>query len=181
MADSARIVLLVNPSREYTRGLLRGIPQYVHLRATWTLYRPLEYREKTGRRLVAVLKALKPDGVFMREPAEPDEIVAMGLPVVCFPYTRETIAGVANVITDHEAIGQMAARHLLDRGFRQSAYCGFDDWWWPCRRRGAFARLSTANGAVRERTASRGVVRKMVSSGRKMALPRASREPILRC
>lgn len=138
---SAKIVLLINPSREYTRRLLGGFTQYAHLHTSWTFYRPLEYRQpKAGRRLMPVLKALKPDGIFMREPREIEAIVKLGIPTVCSPYTRELIAGVANVITDHEAIGQMAAEHLRERGLRHFAYCGFDDWWWSCRRRDAFAR-----------------------------------------
>jgi len=86
-----------------------------------------------------VLKVLQPDGILMREPPHADEIIKMGVPVLSFPYTRETIPGIANVVTDHSAVGEMAAEHLLERGFRQFAYCGFDDWWWSRRRREGFS------------------------------------------
>ncbi len=86
-----------------------------------------------------VLKALQPDGILMREPPHADEIIKTGVPVLSFPHTRETIRGIANVVTDHSAVGEMAADHLLDRGFRQFAYCGFDDWWWSRRRREGFS------------------------------------------
>jgi LacI family transcriptional regulator len=147
MADSARIVLLINPSREYTRGLLNGIAQYAHLQASWTFYRPLEYREpQAGHRLVPVLKKLKPDGIFMREPPEIRQIINMGVPIVCSPYTRETIPGAASIVTKHEAIGQMAAEHLLATGLRHFAYCGFDDWWWSRRRRDSFSQRVAQSG-----------------------------------
>jgi LacI family transcriptional regulator len=75
----------------------------------------------------------------MREPPQADEIIKMGVPTLCFPYTRETIPGIANVMTNHIAVGQMAAEHLLDRGLRRFAYCGFDDWWWSRRRKEGFS------------------------------------------
>ena len=140
MPDARKVVLLINPSREYTRGLLNGIAKYARLHGSWTFYRPLEYREPRFRqRLPLVLKVLQPDGILMREPPHADEIIKMGVPVLSFPYTRETIPGIANVVTDHSAVGEMAAEHLLERGFRQFAYCGFDDWWWSRRRREGFS------------------------------------------
>jgi len=118
--DTRKVVLLINPSREYTRGLLSGIATYVQLHKNWVFYRPLEYREpRFRRRLLAVLNALHPDGILMREPPQMDEIIKMGVPIVSFPYTRARIKGVANVVADHIAVGQMAAVHLLDQGLRQ--------------------------------------------------------------
>lgn len=134
-----KIVLLLNPSRTYTRGLLGGIAKYARLQGLWTFYRPLAYREPKARRgLLHVLKSLKPDGIFMREPEEMDRIIALGVPTVSFSYSREIIPGVANVTANHRAVGEVAAQHLLDRGFHRFAYCGFDDWWWSRRRRDGF-------------------------------------------
>ncbi len=139
MAENTKIVLLINPSRQYTRGILSGIAQYAQLQGLWTFYRPLEYRErKAGQQLLSVLEALRPDGILMREPAEIKAIIKMGVPAVCFPYSHGAIKGVANVITDHEAIARMAAEHLLGLGLKHFAYCGFDDWWWSRRRRDHF-------------------------------------------
>jgi LacI family transcriptional regulator len=47
---------------------------------------------------------------------------------------------VVNVVTDHCAVGAMAAEHLLHRGLQQFAYCGFDDWWWSRRRKEGFTK-----------------------------------------
>lgn len=150
MPDARKVVLLINPSREHTRGILTGIAKYARLHGSWTFYRPLEYREPRFRqKLPSVLKALHPDGILMREPPHADEIIKMGVPVLSFPYTREKIPGIANVVTDHAAVGKMAAEHLLARGFRCFAYCGFDDWWWSQKRREGFRkRIEKADFAV---------------------------------
>jgi LacI family transcriptional regulator len=99
----------------------------------------VEYRDKVGRNIVQILRKLKPDGIFMREPPELDRIIDMGVPIVCSPYTRDTIPGVANIVTDHDAIGSMVAEHLLAQGLRNFAYCTFDSWWWSRRRRDSFS------------------------------------------
>jgi len=139
MPESTKIALLIDPSRQFTRGILSGIAEYARLQGFWTFYRPLEYRDRTAEhRLPAVLKKLKPDGILMREPPEVRAIVKLGVPIVCFPYTREVIDGVANVITDQEAVAGMAADHLLSLGLKHFAYCGYDDWWWSRRRRDSF-------------------------------------------
>lgn len=139
MHDGTRIMLLINPSRGYTRELLSGVAQYAHLQPSWAFYRPLEYRDKVGRSIIQILKKLKPDGIFMREPPEFRRIIDMGVPTVCSAYTQDTLPGAANIITDHEAIGRMAAEHLLAQGFRHFAYCTFDNWWWSRRRQDSFS------------------------------------------
>jgi LacI family transcriptional regulator len=139
MKKTRKIVLLLNPARNYTRGLIGGIAKYARLQEQWVFYRPLDYREPTpAHSLVNILRELKPDGILMREPEQMDQIIKMGIPTVSFPYTVELIPGIANVAANHTAIGQMAAQHLFDRGFQCFAYCGFDDWWWSRKRREGF-------------------------------------------
>ncbi len=139
MKKTHKIVLLLNPARNNTRGLISGIAKYAHLQEQWVFYRPLDYREPTPEQgLVDILRELKPDGIFMREPKQMDQIIKMGIPTVSFPYTVEFVQGIANVAANHIAIGKMAAQHFLDRGFQCFAYCGFDDWWWSRKRREGF-------------------------------------------
>jgi LacI family transcriptional regulator len=67
-----------------------------------------------------------------------EEIIKMGLPTIASPYIRERILGVANIIGDTVAMGRMAAEHLLDRGFKNFAYCGFEDMFGARSRRESF-------------------------------------------
>ena len=135
MTKYFKVVLLINPSRKYTQGILSGIAQYSRFRGMWNFYRPLDYREKKEKKsLLQIIKDLKPDGILMREPPEIDKIIKMKIPTVIFPYTRETFPNVANAIVDHFAVGQMAAKHFLERHYRHFAYIGFEDWWWSLRR-----------------------------------------------
>lgn len=147
MPEMRKVVLLVNPSRRYTSGLLSGIAKFARLRGFWAFYRPLEYREPEARReLLKAIKMLKPDGIIMREPAEMKRIIRMGLPTVSFSYSKEKIEGTQSIGADHSAIGRLGAEHFLERGFQHFAYCGFDDWWWSRRRRDGFCQVVSDAG-----------------------------------
>ena len=135
MPKIRKVILLITPSREFTRGLLRGIAKYSRIQGLWAFYRPLEYREPKGKeRLLPLMKTWDPDGILMREPHKIEEIIEMGVPTISCPYTRAKIPGIANIMTDHISVGKMGAEHLLKRGFQRFAYCGFDDWWWSRKR-----------------------------------------------
>lgn len=142
-----KVVLLINPSRKYTQGLLSGIARYSRIHGMWNFYRPLDYREKKAKtNLLQIMKDLNPDGILMREPPEMEAIIKMNIPAVTFPYSQETFPKIANAVVDHIAVGEMAARHFLDRGFRHFAYIGFEDWWWSLRRKEGFLRWLQQSG-----------------------------------
>jgi LacI family transcriptional regulator len=89
---------------------------------------------------------LDADGIIMVEQEKPEEIIEMGLPTVASPYIEDHIAGAANIIGDNAAMGAMAAEHLLDRGFRNFAYCGFEDMFGARSRGESFHRRITEAG-----------------------------------
>jgi len=129
MAKIRKVILLIETSRAYGRGILRGIARYSRLHGPWILDRKPPYYRKPGEwvRSLRRRKKLDADGIIMVEQEKPEEIIAMGLPTIASPYIKERIPGVANIIGDTAKMGQMAAEHLLNRGFRQFAYCGFED------------------------------------------------------
>jgi len=135
-----KVVLLITPSREHTRGLLNGIIRYARIQSDWSFRRPIAYRlPKSGQELLPVLKEMKPDGILMREPKEIMKIIELGIPTVAFTYSRERFPKIVNFITDHAGAGKMGAEHLLKCGFQKFAFCGFDDWWWSRLRGRSFA------------------------------------------
>jgi len=69
------------------------------------------------------------DGIIMRDTERTQEIIAMGLPTIVTDL-REEFSGSPIIKTDDVTIGKMAAEYLLNRGFRQFAFCGFDNMFW---------------------------------------------------
>lgn len=80
------------------------------------------------------------DGVIaaIRSPAEARAATGLGIPVVNLAGAQEDV-GLPRVMVDHYAIGRLAAEHLLERGLRRLAYCGFADLWYSRQRCQGFA------------------------------------------
>jgi LacI family transcriptional regulator len=150
MAKIRKVIVLVETSRAYGRGLLRGIAKYSRLHGPWIFYhKPPYYRHPAHWvRVLSHQKKLDADGIIMVEQEKPEDIIAMGLPTIASPYIKDRIAGAANIIGDNDAMGEMAAEHLLDRGFNNFAYCGFEDMF-GARSRGESFRRRIAEAGFR--------------------------------
>jgi LacI family transcriptional regulator len=128
MPKIPKVILLIDTARSYGRGLLEGIAKYSNLHGPWIFYwKAPFYRESGGRELsLARLRGLNADGIIMREQKKTREVLALGLPTIISPYKNQ-FAGLPNIVTDDVTMGKMAAKHLLNRGFQNFAYCGFED------------------------------------------------------
>jgi len=114
------IALVFSFSLSYCRGVLRGISRYAADRDDWTLT-PLA----PGADLAAALAAVKPQGIiahiYDRRLAK--LLSALRKPVinVCgiMPQLSFPRVGI-----DDQVVGELAARHFLDRGLRSFACIG---------------------------------------------------------
>ena len=115
--------LLVPLSLSYGREVIRGVREYTRANRLWQL----AVAEPTARN-VRTAKRESPSGVIGMFGTETLERAARGLkiPTVntssCCKVTR-----LHRVIPDNQAIGELAAEHFLQRGFRHFAIAGFRD------------------------------------------------------
>jgi len=139
------VMLLIDPSRAYERALLSGIAHYSHLHGPWIFFREAPFWEKYTRK--ALLEQIRnADGIIMREGPFLADILKLRIPAIVSNHATEHIPGITNIVSDHEAIGQMAARHLLERGFRHFAFCGYPDLFWSAQRCRGFEKGVAAAG-----------------------------------
>lgn len=131
MPKIRKVILLIGTSRAYGRGLVRGIAKYSRLQGPWRfLKKPLFYRESSElEKVLPRLKKWGADGIIGRIARKHERIIEMGLPIVSVD-DEELIPGLYRIVADYTKTGKMAAEHLLDRGFRRFAYCGFEDMKW---------------------------------------------------
>jgi LacI family transcriptional regulator len=92
--------------------------------------------EKTS----SYLKFWDANGIITREPKKLQELIARGLPTIVVIHLEEPIQGLPNIVTDNISVGKMAAEHLLERGFRHFAYCGFEEMFWSRDRGESFSK-----------------------------------------
>lgn len=132
------VLLLLNKGYAYERALLTGFSRYSQLHGPWTFVWEAPYWEKKSKDLRDRLKSV--DGVILIESPLLHDIRKLRLPCVVSNYLSETILGMPNIVSDHRAIGAMAAQHLLERGFRHFAFCGYPGLFWSDQRLDGFER-----------------------------------------
>jgi LacI family transcriptional regulator len=134
-----KIVLLVEHSRAFGRGILYGIARYSRLHGPWAFYRhPPYYMEPWGPRktlswLKNIVRKFDADGVIMRAGRNAEAVLEIDLPIIVLDI-NERIPALANILCSDIEIGRFGAEYLLNRGFQHFAYCGFDDMRWSRER-----------------------------------------------
>ena len=143
------IALMINADNSLDRGVAYGVGDYLHDNPGWSLY------VDKGDLKWSDFRSWRADGVIAGAdliaslPAK--QVEGLGVPLVAFggpQYEDEkTICPV--VMSDHEAIGEMAAEYLVNQGLKHFAFCGpeqrVDGVWWN-RRKTGFARRLGASG-----------------------------------
>jgi LacI family transcriptional regulator len=117
------VLLMIESSRGYGRGCLRGVARYLRNYRSWI---PIPVERGLADDMPACLKELRVDGVLARIelPKLAEKIAAMGVPVVDL-RNAAALPSMAIFDTDPALTSRLAADHLMDRGFRHLAYCGF--------------------------------------------------------
>lgn len=142
-----RVVILVENSRAWGRGLLTGIAKYSRLNGPWHFMKePAFFMPHSTAKYCEKIREFNPDGIIMRQVPDTEKIIQLGKPVIISPHKQERFSDVINIVEDCDATGRMAAEHLLSKGLRSFAFCGFDDMFWSQRRCGGFEKKIAENG-----------------------------------
>src|SRR5262249_34695319 len=132
-----QVALVVETSLAYGRRILRGITRFLRSHQPWSVF--LEQRE-LGAAPPRWLEDWTGNGILCRStnPALAARFKQTGIHVVALSDRLPSL-GLPRICSDDAAIGRMAAAHLLERGFRHFAYCGFNEEEWAKRRRWGYA------------------------------------------
>jgi len=137
-----KVILLIERSRAFGRGLLVGIAQYSNLHGPWLFCMEPEFYRKGTQPSYEWMRDLHATGIIAHVfgTRVMERIVGLGLPALICGIQEPTVNAYP-IITDNVAIGRTAAEYFLRRGFRRFAYCGFDDMVWSRQRGESFSRV----------------------------------------
>ncbi len=139
-----QVALLIETSNAYARGLLRGVIAYMREHPEWSIYLAEHGR---GDKPPTWLADWNGDGILARvENAAMGKILRkLKSPIVDLSAARQ-LPALPWFETDDAAIAQLAVEHLLERGFRELAYCGDPRFNWAKWRGEHFEHAARAAG-----------------------------------
>lgn len=134
-AGPAKIALAFPRGVPHIERALRGIMDYAHQRTDWSFV----FSPETHAMSVRQLDGWPGQGVIAMINTAADDKAAreLGIPVVNISGALKT-SSMPRVRVDYDAIGRLAADHLLDRGFRRFAFYGVRGLWYSQLYRDAF-------------------------------------------
>jgi len=122
-----QVALIYNATQAYDLKVMSGVAAYLQEGVRWNIY--LEANSLKDQRLPD-LNSWKGDGIIANfdDPQVAATVMHSKVPSVGFGsgygwYSRKS--RIPYFSTNKEAVAHMAADHLMDRGFRHFAYCGY--------------------------------------------------------
>ena len=143
-----KVVLFLEDSRQYGRGLTWGIARYSKLYGPWTFYRDTPfYSGNKKRKDVSWIKKWGADGIIARDFEFFGQLLDLNLPIIsASAFVDHTNENLIEIITDNIKIGHLALDHFTTRGFKHFAYCGFKDMPWSIGREQSYESILREKG-----------------------------------
>ena len=134
-----RIVLLIETSRAFGRELILGIARYSKLYGPWSFYKePIDLKSS-----IPHLTSWKPDGIIIRDSLITKELLNLKIPTILAIHDSSYPKNLPVIKTDSESIAKFASEHLIEKGFKNLAFFGFENYDWLKERRSYFSRFNS--------------------------------------
>jgi len=144
MRRTAHVALLVETSNAYCRTLLEGVTAYLRDNRPWSVF--LAEHER-GAPVPSWLCRWKGDGIIARVENEMIAEVLLESKVPVVDVSSANLVPAMNaVVANEQSMCQLAFQHLLERGFRNFAFCGTPAYAWSNSREKTFALLAEEAG-----------------------------------
>ena len=139
--NKQKVAVLLDVSRAYDRDILTGISDFnkIHDKFVFFFFSPQFIHAGHQHHLIERVRAWKPDGIITREIEGLDNLFRWKIPLIILPHTSPYEEQV-NVWGDNYAVGDMAARYFIPKGYRNFAFLGFKDFKWSQEREAAYVK-----------------------------------------
>ena len=140
-APGPRVLVVLDESMGWLRGVLRGFTEVARAR-NWTL---LHYHAPADVRWLVEL--FGPKAVVMQGAPKRDAAEVLSSCTVVSVNDDQSTNGMASICLDERKIGELAAVHLIEKGFRALSTFRFNDETFAVSREQAFRETATLQGA----------------------------------
>jgi LacI family transcriptional regulator len=134
MKKIPKVILLLETSRAFGRGLLYGIARYSKLNGPWSFY----MEPRSLKSAIPHLAGWNANGIIMRNSIISRQLMELKLPTIVVLHESSRYDDSPIATTDNQSVVRLAAEHLLSKGLRHFAYCGFDEYSWSEDRKRLF-------------------------------------------
>jgi LacI family transcriptional regulator len=123
MKTIPRVALLIESSRIYGRGILRGIARYAHVNGAWSIF---SQERELHSGIPDWLKIWRGDGIIARieNRRMAKELLRLKIPVVDV-LGNEEHEYIPGFDTQAQVVAAMAADFFIKAGFHEIAFCGY--------------------------------------------------------
>jgi LacI family transcriptional regulator len=144
-----KIVVMIPSSRSWERALLHGIGRYARYHGPWTLYMDLpDYvaKQSTQKRL-DWLDDAGIDGIIARVPGSYDaeDLIRTKRPFMLINVQAD-FKNLPSIAPDCQGLSRIAVEYFHSKGFKNLAFCGFDDNEWCHERSQYFEQIAEEYG-----------------------------------
>jgi len=137
-----RIILLLETSRAFGRELIIGIARYSKHHGPWSFYKePTDLKSS-----IPHLTSWNPDGIIMRDSLITQELLKLNIPTILAIHDSKYPENLPVIKTDSKSIAKMASDHLIEKGLKNFAFCGFDNYDWSEGRKFYFNKYNKEAG-----------------------------------
>lgn len=143
-SKSLKVALLIESSRTYGRGVLRGVAKYAHVHGHWSCF--IEERELHSG-IPAWLKNWKGHGIIARieDRKMATALTKTGLPIVDV-LGNARFPNIPSFDTDARAVAKLTIDFFLNAGFQHFGFCGYQKIPFSERREAAYSAYLAEKG-----------------------------------
>lgn len=140
--DYKKVLLLIESSRTFGRELLYGIVRYSRNIGGWSFY-----RETSGiKPPVPLTLNTDADGMIVRDSMLEGSLTETKIPTIIVLHEQGRVNNIPVVIADNRIIAGLAGEHLLSKGLKNFAFCGFSNYSWSNERQFYFSEFIKSAG-----------------------------------
>lgn len=146
MKKRPKVLLLIEKSRQYGRGLLKGIMKYASLHGPWIIEQKAPFYDPTEKTAWVDPTKWDVDGIIMRDNKFVNKVIRHDKPVIFANRYKHFVPQSFCILSDDKLIGKMGSEHFLEKGFKNFAFLGIKGSDWAQDRQESFVEVIRKNG-----------------------------------